>query len=220
MSGVVCVVCPFADDEKLKNIHDDLALLVWGPALISTHAPLPPKPISLPLSHIFFHPPLFSHCFPSFPPFCFCPLSFSSFFLPWPPLFFFLVLSTFFLCVCACVCVSRMYVSAYLAIPCVSANDDVKHTKSNISYDNTINKNETNVKYTRIHVYEYKDWMFASNLSHRDRKPKYISKFWAKHGGDGKRWPLTPFPFLAPSSSRPPAIETVVLPVAGHRLVL
>jgi len=28
MSGVVCVVCPFADDEKLKNIQVDLALLV------------------------------------------------------------------------------------------------------------------------------------------------------------------------------------------------
>ena len=28
MSGVVCVVCPFADDEKLKNIHVDLALSV------------------------------------------------------------------------------------------------------------------------------------------------------------------------------------------------
>ena len=28
MSGVVCVVCPFADDEKLKNIHVDLASLV------------------------------------------------------------------------------------------------------------------------------------------------------------------------------------------------
>jgi len=28
MGGVVCVVCPFADDEKLKNIHVDLALLV------------------------------------------------------------------------------------------------------------------------------------------------------------------------------------------------
>jgi len=27
-SGVVCVVCPFADDKKLKNIHVDLALLV------------------------------------------------------------------------------------------------------------------------------------------------------------------------------------------------
>ena len=27
MSGVVCVVCHFAD-EKLKNIHGDLALLV------------------------------------------------------------------------------------------------------------------------------------------------------------------------------------------------
>jgi len=28
VSGVVCVVCPFAGDEKLKNIHVDLALLV------------------------------------------------------------------------------------------------------------------------------------------------------------------------------------------------
>jgi len=28
MSGVVWVVCPFADDEELKNIHVDLALLV------------------------------------------------------------------------------------------------------------------------------------------------------------------------------------------------
>jgi len=28
MGGVVCVVCPFVDDEKLKNIHVDLALLV------------------------------------------------------------------------------------------------------------------------------------------------------------------------------------------------
>jgi hypothetical protein len=38
MSGVVCVVCPFADVEKLKNIHVDLALLVWGPALLSTRS--------------------------------------------------------------------------------------------------------------------------------------------------------------------------------------
>ena len=49
---------------------------------------------------------------------------------------------------------------------------------------------------------------FAINLSHRDKKPKYISKFWTKHGGDGKQWPLPPFPFLAPWPSRPPAIET------------
>ena len=48
--------------------------------------------------------------------------------------------SFFFFCVCACVCVSRMYVRAYLAIPCVSADDNVKHTKSNIRYDNKINK--------------------------------------------------------------------------------
>jgi len=34
--------------------------------------------------------------------------------------------------VCVCVCL-RMYVRAYLAIPCAQANDDnVKHIKSNI----------------------------------------------------------------------------------------
>ena len=43
-------------------------------------------------------------------------------------------------CVCACVCVSRMYVRAYLAISCVAANDNVKQSKSNIRYDNKINK--------------------------------------------------------------------------------
>jgi len=32
-----------------------------------------------------------------------------------------------------------MYVRAYLAIPCVSADHNVKHTKSNIRYDNKIN---------------------------------------------------------------------------------
>ena len=41
-------------------------------------------------------------------------------------------------------------------------------------------------------------------------KPKCINKFQTKHGGDGKRWPLIPFSFLAPGPwpSRPPAIET------------
>jgi len=33
-------------------------------------------------------------------------------------------------CVCVCLYLS-MYVRAYLAIPCVSANDNVKHMKSN-----------------------------------------------------------------------------------------
>jgi len=195
MSGVVCVVCPFADDGKLKNIHVDLALLVWGPALLSTHASLPPKPIPFPF-YLFF--PLF---FPS-PPFSLI------FLLLFPPFF-----------VCVRVRVPRMYVRAYLAIPCVSADDNVKNTKSNIRYDNTINKNETNVKYIRIHVYEYTEQMFATNLSHRDRKLKYISKFWTKHGGDGKRWPLTPFPFLAPWPSRPPAIETPPRPVPAGLLI-
>jgi len=43
------------------------------------------------------------------------------------------------LCVRVCVYLC-MYVRAYLAIPCVSVNDNVKHTKSNISYYNKINK--------------------------------------------------------------------------------
>jgi len=36
--------------------------------------------------------------------------------------------------------------------------------------------NKIIVKYIRIHVCEYTEWIFASNLSHRDRKPKYVSK--------------------------------------------
>jgi len=53
--------------------------------------------------------------------------------------FFLLFFCFFFVCVHLCVCL-RMYVRAYLALPCVSANDNVKHTKSNIRYDNRINK--------------------------------------------------------------------------------
>ena len=66
-------------------------------------------------------------------------LSFLSFF-PAPHLCFFsfpsfLFFSTLyiFLCVCACVYL-RIYVRANLAIPCVSANNNVKHVKSNIGY--------------------------------------------------------------------------------------
>jgi len=47
----------------------------------------------------------------------------------------------------ACVCVSRVYVRAYLTIPCVSANDNVKHTKLKLD--------EKKVKCIRINVYEY-----------------------------------------------------------------
>ena len=34
----------------------------------------------------------------------------------------------------------RMYVREHMAVPCVSANDNVKHTKSNIRYDDKIDK--------------------------------------------------------------------------------
>ena len=49
----------------------------------------------------------------------------------------------FFWCVRVCVSVRLcMYVRAYLAVPCVSAHDHVKHTKPNndIRYDNQINQ--------------------------------------------------------------------------------
>ena len=52
---------------------------------------------------------------------------------------FFFFLCFWFLCVRMCVFL-RVYVRAYLAVPCVSANDDVMNTKSNIRYDNKINK--------------------------------------------------------------------------------
>jgi len=71
---------------------------------------------------------------------------------------------------CACV-------RAYLAIPYVSANDNVKHIKSNIRYVFYKKISKINVKYGRIQVYEYTERMFAVNLSHRDRKLKYTSKF-------------------------------------------
>jgi len=61
-------------------------------------------------------PPLFFSLFPFFPYFSY---------------FFFVVCVCVSVCVCIFVC---MYVRAYLAIPCVSANDNVKHIKSNIRY--------------------------------------------------------------------------------------
>ena len=115
--------------------------------------PLNPSPSHFLCSPFFFLPLFSSHFAPSFPPFSFCPFSFSSFFPDLPSFgffldspnffsFFFLIFLLYLFAFFACVrvCVSRMYVRAYLAIPCVSANDTIKHTKSNIRYDNKINK--------------------------------------------------------------------------------
>ena len=54
-------------------------------------------------------------------------------------LFLFFFSLFWFLCVRVCVYL-RIYVRVYLAIPFVSANDNVKHTKSNMRHDNKINK--------------------------------------------------------------------------------
>ena len=102
--------------------------------------------------------PFSSHFSPSFPSFSFRPfLFFLLSFFPDPPswflgfsYFFFSNLSTsfFLVCVCACVCASRMYVRAYFSIPCVSADDNVKHTKSNIRYDNKY------IKWNKCEIYK------------------------------------------------------------------
>jgi len=40
--------------------------------------------------------------------------------------------------------------------------------------DYFLRSNKSNINHVRIHVYEYTERMFASNLRYRDRKPKYI----------------------------------------------
>jgi len=110
---------------KTRKIHVDLALLVLGLILLSTQDPLSlpnPPPFSLP-------PPLF----------LFFPFLFLSFLLLLSPSSFLLSLNfpyfliLFFLCVTVCVYL-RMCVRAYLALPCVSASDNVNHIKLNIRY--------------------------------------------------------------------------------------
>jgi len=76
-------------------------------------------------------------------------------------LIFLLFLFSFF-CVCACVCVSRVYVRAYLAIPCVSADDNVKHKKSNIRYDNKLNQIKQMLGSTWIHSAPSLRWQVCS----------------------------------------------------------
>jgi len=110
-------------------------------------------------------------------------------------------------------------VRAYLAIPRVSADDNIKHTKSNIRYDNKINKNETNVKYIRIHVYEYTERMFASNLSHRDRKPKYLSNSEQNMVLMASDGPSPYSPSLRLGLPASPAIETPPRPVPAGPLI-
>jgi len=74
-----------------------------------------------------------------------------------------------------------------------------------------------NVNYARVHR-DRTDVCWQASLSWQKAE---ISKFQTKHhdGGDGKRWPLTPFPFLAPWPSRPPAIETPSRPVPAGPLI-
>ena len=124
----------------------------------------------------------------------------------------------FCFCVCVCVCISvcmcvRIW-QFHVCRPMIMSSIQNQRLDMTIKYMNEINE-----KYIRIHSFKYPQCLFAILLSHRDRKPKYASKFWTKHGGNGKRWPLIPFPFLAPWPSRPPAIETPPRPVPARPLI-
>ena len=56
-----------------------------------------------------------------------------------------------------------MYVRAYLAIPCVSANDNIKHVKLNIKYVfyNRINK----LKYTCAYMLAASGPVYSDNIN-------------------------------------------------------
>jgi len=110
MSGIVCVVCPFADVEKLKKYScrsSVISMRSYPPQYPRSSTPLSPFPS---LFLFFSSPPLFLWFF-SF--FSFLFLSsfsfFSFFFLSWSPLLVFGVFLLFFLllffwCVCVRVC--------------------------------------------------------------------------------------------------------------------
>ena len=61
--------------------------------------------------------------------------------------------------------------------------------------------------------------MFASNLSHRDRKPKYISKFYKNMAVMASDGPSPHSPPLRLDLPAPPAIETPPRPVPAGPLI-
>jgi len=72
----------------------------------------------------------------------------------------------YFIFVCVCV---RIWQFVF-----VSANDYVKHITSKMRY--ALYK-KMKITHVRIHIYKYTEHMFAINLPHRNRKPKYITYF-------------------------------------------
>ena len=122
MSGVVCVVCPFADETEKHSCRSSvMSMRSCPPQYPRSSTILNPNP--LPLS-FFFHSFFFSTPFSViflllFPHSLFVFSFFPSFFLSYPPSFF-LIFSTFspffplifllLLCVCVCMCVCIPYV--------------------------------------------------------------------------------------------------------------
>jgi len=139
VSGVVCIVCPFTDDEKLKKYScrsGVISMRFYPPQYPRSSNPLNPT-LSL-LVSFFCPPPHFSSLFPLF--FLFPLIFFLSFAFPFlssfsdPLLYFFfpcpppLFLNSFYFCfgvcvrispcVCACVFGNCMCVSQWLLALC------------------------------------------------------------------------------------------------------
>jgi len=132
--------------------------------IVGIFFPFPPPPeILFDFSFLFFFPP----------PASFCLCGFVCFLLFWFCIF------GFFVCIFVCMCVYLATLFPY------SNNSKIRvcrpmiklSTKYQICFWQENKLSKIFVKYIRFHVYECIEQIFASNLLHRDRKPKCWSEF-------------------------------------------
>jgi len=112
-----------------------------------------------------------------------------------------------FLCVrvCVSVCMCVRIWQFHVCRPIIASSVQNQILDMKIRYIN-----ERNVKYIRIHVYEYTEWIFASNLSHREAKihEQIVKKRW-------RRWQaMAPLPIPLPCALTfpPPSHRDATMP--------
>jgi len=123
--------------------------------------------------------------------------------------FFFKKSVCVYISVCMCVRIWQFHV-------CMSANDNFKQTESNIRYDNKVIQWNTYEIHKNSCIWVHK-MNVRQQLSLSRQKAeiheRILNKTWW-------RWQaMASFPFLAPWSSRPPAIETPPRPVPAGPLI-
>ena len=123
----------------------------------------------------------------------------------------FLFFCFLFLCVLVCVYLCHMiYVRAYLAIPCVSTNNNVKHTKSNIRYDKKMKWNKSQIYKNSciwVHRMDVRQQPFSSRQKAEIHK-QILDKTWL-------RWQAMaphPIPFPCALACPPPRHRDATTP--------